>query len=78
MGIFIIIFNEVIIFFLRFKTIKDTAGQERYHALSPIYYRGSQGAFLVYDITDIDSFQRVYIQNYINLFVFIFIFNFKD
>jgi Ras-related protein Rab-21 len=39
--------------------IWDTAGQERYHALSPIYYRGSQGAFLVYDITDIDSFQRV-------------------
>jgi Ras-related protein Rab-21 len=39
--------------------IKDTAGQERYHALSPIYYRGSNGAFLVYDITDEDSFQRV-------------------
>lgn len=39
--------------------IKDTAGQERYHALSPIYYRGSNGAFLVYDITDTESFQRV-------------------
>ena len=39
--------------------IWDTAGQERYHALSPIYYRGSNGAFLVYDITDVDSFQRV-------------------
>ncbi len=39
--------------------IWDTAGQERYHALSPIYYRGSNGAFLVYDITDTDSFQRV-------------------
>jgi len=39
--------------------IWDTAGQERYHALSPIYYRGSNGAFLVYDITDIDSFQRI-------------------
>lgn len=39
--------------------IWDTAGQERYHALSPIYYRGSNGAFLVYDITDVDSFQRI-------------------
>lgn len=39
--------------------IWDTAGQERYHALSPIYYRGSNGAFLVYDITDEDSFQRI-------------------
>lgn len=41
------------------KYYKDTAGQERYHALSPIYYRGSNGAFLVYDITDTESFQRV-------------------
>jgi len=40
-------------------SIWDTAGQERYHALSPIYYRGSDGAFLVYDITDIDSFTRI-------------------
>jgi Ras-related protein Rab-21 len=39
--------------------IWDTAGQEKYHALSPIYYRGSNGAFLVYDITDTDSFARI-------------------
>ncbi|RNA35038.1 Ras-related Rab-21 [Brachionus plicatilis] len=39
--------------------IWDTAGQEKYHALGPIYYRGSNGAFLVYDITDIDSFERI-------------------
>ncbi|CAI9716874.1 ras-related protein Rab-21 [Octopus vulgaris] len=37
----------------------DTAGQERFHALGPIYYRDSNGAILVYDITDIDSFQKV-------------------
>lgn len=37
---------------------KDTAGQERYHALTPIYYRNACGAILVYDITDADSFQR--------------------
>merc|ERR1711936_607117 len=39
--------------------IWDTAGQERFHALGPIYYRDSNGAILVYDITDVDSFQKV-------------------
>uniref|UniRef100_A0A131XZ71 Ras-related protein Rab-21 n=2 Tax=Ixodes ricinus TaxID=34613 RepID=A0A131XZ71_IXORI len=39
--------------------IWDTAGQEKFHALGPIYYRDSNGAILVYDITDEDSFQKV-------------------
>uniref|UniRef100_A0A8C2BS33 Ras-related protein Rab-21 n=2 Tax=Cyprinus carpio TaxID=7962 RepID=A0A8C2BS33_CYPCA len=39
--------------------IWDTAGQERFHALGPIYYRDSNGAILVYDVTDEDSFQKV-------------------
>lgn len=39
--------------------VQDTAGQERFHALGPIYYRDSNGAILVYDITDEDSFQKV-------------------
>ncbi|XP_054721530.1 ras-related protein Rab-21-like [Uloborus diversus] len=39
--------------------IWDTAGQERFHALGPIYYRDSNGAILVYDITDEDSFKKV-------------------
>lgn len=39
--------------------IWDTAGQERFHALGPIYYRDSNGAVLVYDITDEDSFTKV-------------------
>lgn len=39
--------------------ICDTAGQERFHALGPIYYRGSHGAILVFDITDEESFQKV-------------------
>ena len=38
--------------------IWDTAGQERYHALGPIYYRESHGALVVFDITDVDSFQK--------------------
>jgi len=36
----------------------DTAGQERFHALGPIYYRNADGALLVYDITDADTFAR--------------------
>jgi len=40
-------------------SIWDTAGQERFHALGPIYYRASNGAILVYDITDQDSFEKV-------------------
>jgi len=39
--------------------IWDTAGQERFHALAPIYYRNADGALLVYDITDRDSFTKV-------------------
>lgn len=40
-------------------SIWDTAGQEKFHALGPIYYRNSNGAILVYDITDMDSFLKV-------------------
>eukprot|EP01013_Petalomonas_cantuscygni_P009232 TRINITY_DN22033_c0_g1_i1.p2 TRINITY_DN22033_c0_g1~~TRINITY_DN22033_c0_g1_i1.p2 ORF type:complete len:228 (+),score=49.45 TRINITY_DN22033_c0_g1_i1:281-964(+) len=39
--------------------IWDTAGQEKFIALGPIYYRDSQGALLVYDITDADTFGKV-------------------
>ncbi len=36
-----------------------STGQERFHALGPIYYRDSHAAILVYDITDQDSFVKV-------------------
>lgn len=44
---------------MSFPSFQDTAGQERFHALGPIYYRDSNGAILVYDITDEDSFIKV-------------------
>lgn len=40
-------------------TIWDTAGQERYHALNRNYYKNSQGAIIVYDVTDPGSFEKV-------------------
>lgn len=40
-------------------TIWDTAGQEKYHALNAVYYRGASGALIVYDVTDKDSFEKV-------------------
>ena len=40
----------------------DTAGQERYNALSENYYKQADCCLLVYDITSRDSFNRI--ENY--------------
>ena len=37
---------------------QDTAGQERYASLAPLYYRGASAAAIVYDITSKDSFAK--------------------
>ena len=37
----------------------DTAGQERFSTITANYYRGAQGAMLVYDIGRRESFERV-------------------
>jgi small GTP-binding protein len=37
--------------------IWDTAGQEKYASLAPMYYRGAVASILVYDITNRASFQ---------------------
>lgn len=37
----------------------DTAGQEKFESLASIYYRGSAGAILVYDITKRESFDHI-------------------
>lgn len=39
--------------------IWDTAGQERFRTLIPSYYRDATGAILVYDVTKMNSFQKL-------------------
>jgi small GTP-binding protein len=39
--------------------IWDTAGQEKYHSLAPMYYRGAAAAIVTYDITRKNTFQTV-------------------
>ena len=39
--------------------IWDTAGQERYKSITKTYYKGAKGAFIVYDITNKDTFKNV-------------------
>merc|ERR1719228_2887836 len=39
--------------------IWDTAGQERFRTLTPSYYRGAQGAILVYDVASRVSFNKI-------------------
>ena len=37
----------------------DTAGQERYHSLTPMYYRGAKIALIVFDITNLLSYEKM-------------------
>lgn len=39
--------------------VNKQAGQEKFHALGPIYYREANGALLVYDVTSPDSLRKV-------------------
>jgi len=38
--------------------IWDTAGQERFHTITTAYIRGAEALLLVFDVTDIDSFNQ--------------------
>ncbi|ELP85090.1 RAB, putative [Entamoeba invadens IP1] len=40
-------------------SIWDTAGQEKYRSISEMYYRGSAGALVVFDVTDTKSFDSL-------------------
>ncbi len=37
---------------------RDTAGQERYASLAPLYYRGASAAAVVFDVTSPESFAK--------------------
>jgi Ras-related protein Rab-5C len=39
--------------------IWDTAGQEKYRSMTPMYYRGAQAAVVVYAIDELQSFEGV-------------------
>jgi Ras-related protein Rab-1A len=39
--------------------IWDTAGQERFHTITSSYYRSAHGILIVYDVTDLDSFESI-------------------
>ena len=39
--------------------IWDTAGQERYRAITTAYYRGAVGVIIVFDLTNINTFNNV-------------------
>ncbi len=38
--------------------IWDTAGEEKYHVMAPIFYRGADGAVIIFDFTRIETFER--------------------
>ncbi|KAM3862169.1 ras-related protein Rab-17-like [Diretmus argenteus] len=38
--------------------IWDTAGEEKYHSITPLYYRGAHAALVVYDISKRETFVR--------------------
>lgn len=53
---------------------RDTAGQERYRSLAPMYYRGAAAALVVYDITSYDSFTGIVSRHNTNLYIFVYIY----
>jgi len=39
--------------------IWDTAGQERFRSMAPMYYRSAKAAICVFDVTNVESFNRI-------------------
>uniref|UniRef100_A0A2C9LZP0 SOCS box domain-containing protein n=1 Tax=Biomphalaria glabrata TaxID=6526 RepID=A0A2C9LZP0_BIOGL len=64
------ILQDLFLFFFRIKTIDvsgvsaklhiwDTAGQDRFKNIVSSFYRGADGVVLVFDVTNMDSFQNI-------------------
>lgn len=53
--------------------IWDTAGQERFRTLTTAYYRGAMGILLLYDVSNLESFNHItyWLQNIEEVCVFI-------
>jgi Ras-related protein Rab-1A len=39
--------------------IWDTVGQERFRTITSSYYRGTHGVFIIFDLTDLDSYNNI-------------------
>lgn len=37
----------------------DTSGEERFRAMAPLYYRDAKAMIVVYDVTDMNSFDAI-------------------
>ena len=46
--------------------IWDTAGQEKFKSLTPIYFRSAIGAIAIFSLTDVDTFKNI--ENWIKIF----------
>ena len=38
----------------------DTAGQEKFRNITSSYYRGTHGCIVAYDVTDVNTFEKVF------------------
>ncbi|CAF0784712.1 unnamed protein product [Rotaria sordida] len=53
-------YKQLVIDGKKIKTqVWDTAGQERFKTVIPQFYRGSEGALAVFDLTKLDSFDHI-------------------
>ena len=53
------LYTILYIFLLYILSLRDTAGQERFHTITTSYYRGAMGIMLVYDITNQKTFDNI-------------------